>query len=305
MQYQLNRSSVLEVGYTGSLSRHLPTTLDINQIPIGAPEVDSSRPYYSLFPNLQTINQVESVANAYYNGMIVSLNTVNYHGVGIKLNYTYGHARDDLSGARGVIPQNSYCLKCDYGTADFDIRHTFVTFVSYALPTPSYAKMLLGGWQVNTLISLSTGQPFTVYSGSDTSGTGENNDRAEVVGNPFQGVPASNAANGTYYWFNPNAFGLPVAGTYSNQARNEFRGPGIKQVDFSIFKTIKLREKISLQLRGEIYNLFNTLNLSGPSTYVAGSGLGQVTSTLDVGNGAPGIGTGAPRNVQLAAKIVF
>jgi hypothetical protein len=305
MQYQLNRSSVLEVGYTGSLSRHLPTTLDINQIPIGSPEVNSSRPYAALFPNLATINQVESVANSYYNGMIVSLNTVNYHGLGVKLNYTYGHARDDLSGARGVIPQNSYCLKCDYGTSDFDIRHTFVTFVSYALPTPNYAKMLLGGWQVNTLISLSTGQPFTVYSGSDSSGTGENNDRAEVVGNPFQGVPASNQANGTYYWFNPSAFAMPAQGTYSNQARNEFRGPGIKQVDFSIFKTIKLREKISLQLRGEIYNLFNTLNLAPPSNYVAGSGLGLVTSTIDTYNGAPGIGTGAPRNVQLAAKIVF
>ncbi len=305
IQYQLNRSSVLEVGYIGSLSRHLPTTLDINQIPIGSPEVPSSRPYYSQFPDLGVINQVESVANGYYNGMFVSLNTVNYHGLQVKLNYTYGHARDDLSGARGVIPQNSYCLRCDYADSDFDIRNTFVTFIGYALPSPAKLKPLLGGWQVNSLISLNSGTPFTVASGEDTSLTGENNDRAEVVGNPFQNVPASNQAAGTYYWFNPAAFALPTLGTYSNQGRNEFRGPATYQVDFSIFKNFRIREKIALQLRGEIYNVFNHLNLSGPNTTATSSGLGEITSTLDVANGAPGIGTGAPRNVQLGAKITF
>lgn len=305
IQYQISSHSVFEVGYIGSLSRHLPTTLDINQIPIGSPEAVSSRPYYSQFPDLATINQVESVANSYYNAMIVSLNTVNYHGIGIKLNYTYGHARDDLSGARGVIPQNSYCLRCDYGNSDYDIRHTFATFISYALPTPSRFKPLLGGWQLNSLLTFNTGTPFTVSSGSDTSGTSEYNDRAEVVSNPFQNVPANNAAAGTYYWYNPAAFQAPTQGTYSNQARNEFYGPPTHQVDFSIFKNFRIRERVSLQLRGEIFNLFNTLNLSGPSNSVTSSVLGQITSTQDVGNGAPGIGTGAPRNVQLAAKIVF
>lgn len=305
VQYQIGASSVLEVGYVGSLSRHLPTTLDINQIPIGSSEVNASRPYAGAFPDLGTINQIESVANGYYNGLLVSLTTVNYRGLSIKLNYTYGHARDDLSGARGVIPQNSYCLKCDYGNSDFDIRHTFVTFVNYALPTPNRAKLLLGGWQLNSLLSFNSGAPFTVFSGQDTSLTGENNDRAEVVGNPFQGVPSSNQAAGVVYWFNPSAFALPTPGTYSNQSRNEFHGPPTYQVDFSIFKTFKIRERISLQLRGEIFNLFNTRDLSGPNNTATSSGLGQVTSTLDIGNGAPGIGTGAPRNVQLAAKITF
>jgi hypothetical protein len=305
IQYQINPHSVLQVGYIGSLSRHLPTTLDINQIPVGSPETQSSRPYYSQFPTLATINEIQSVANSYYNAMIVSLNTVNYHGFGIKLNYTYGHARDDLSGARGVIPQNSYCLRCDYGNSDYDIRHTFATFISYALPTPSRAKLLLGGWQLNSLITLNTGTPFTVGSGTDSSQTREFNDRAEVVGNPFQNVPAANAATGTLYWFNPSAFAVPTLGTYSNQARNELRGPPTRQVDFSIFKVIRIRERLSLQLRGEIFNLLNNRNLSGANTNASSSGLGQITSTQDVGNGAPGIGTGAPRNVQLAAKIVF
>lgn len=304
-QYQINRSLVFEVGYIGSLSRHLPTTLDINQIPIGSPEVNTSRPYSTEFPTLGVINQVESVANGYYNGMIVSLTAVNYHGLNIKANYTLGHARDDLSGARGIIPQNSYCLRCDYGNSDFDIRNTFVTYISYALPNPSKWKPLLGGWQLNALLTFNTGTPFTVYSGTDSSLTGENNDRAQVIGNPFQNVPARNAATGTWYWFNPAAFAVPTLGTYSNQGRNQYYGPGTKQVDFSIFKNFQIKERLALQLRAEMFNLFNTVNLSGPNTTATSSGLGQITSTQDVGNGAPGIGVGAPFNVQLGAKITF
>jgi hypothetical protein len=164
--------------------------------------------------------------------------------------------------------------------------------------------LLLGGWQFNSLLTFYTGSPFTVYSGTDTSLTEENNDRAEIVGNPFQNVPAS--VQGSYaYWFNPAAFAEPAFGTYSNQSRNSLYGPGTKQVDFSVFKNNRLRENVNLQLRVEIFNLFNTRDLSLPNGTVTSSGLGQITQTLDLYNGAPGIGTGAPRNVQLAAKIVF
>jgi hypothetical protein len=303
VQMQLNRSSVLEVGYTGSLSRALPVTLDINQIPIGAPEVPGSRPYYRQF-NLTTINEIQSVGNGYYNGMIVSLRTNSYHGLNIKLNYTYGHSRDDLSSARGFVPQNSYCLRCDYGNSDFDVRHSFVTYIGYNLPSPSRWKPLLGGWQLNSLLTFYTGQPFTVYSGSDTSLTGENSDRAQVIGNPFANVPPDSPPDYAYF-FNPQAFTTPALGTYANQSRNSFRGPNIYQVDFSVFKTTAITEKVSLQLRFEMFNLLNRRNLAPPDNSVSDTGLGQVNQTLDYYNGAQGIGTGASRNVQLGAKLIF
>lgn len=300
VQLQVNRSSVLEVGYTGSLSRALPVTLDINQIPIGG----SVRPYARQFPNFTTINEVQSVGNGYYNGMIVSLRTTNYHGLNVKLNYTYGHSRDDLSATRGTIPQNSYCLRCEYGNSDFDVRHSFTTYIGYNLPSPSRFKPILGGWQMNSLLNFYTGQPFTVLSGRDTSGTGENVDRAQVIGDPFAGVPADNQPSYAYY-FNPKAFALPVQGTYSNQSRNSFRRPNIYQVDFSVFKNTAITERVSLQLRFEMFNLFNRRNLAPPTNSVTDAGLGQVTQTLDNYNGAPGIGTGASRNVQLGAKLIF
>jgi hypothetical protein len=306
IQYQVAKDAVVEVGYSGSLSHHLPDTLDINQIPIGSPELVSSRPYYSQFPNLAAINEVESVGNANYNSLIASFRTTSFHGFTTKLSYTYGHSLDDLSYARGIIPQNSYCLRCDYGNSNYDIRHSFSMFLTYAVPQPSKYKLLLGGWQLNTLFSFFTGTPFTVYSGNDSSGTQEFADRAEVVGNPFANVPASSRANSTYYYFNPTAFAAPAHGTYSNQGFDEFYGPGTKQIDFSIFKNFPLTERARLQFRAEIFNIFNFVDYSNAiGNNVQGSNLGQIGSTYDVNFGAPGIGPGAPRNVQLAVKFLF
>jgi Carboxypeptidase regulatory-like domain len=305
IQYQVAKDAVVEVGYSGSLSHHLPDTLDINQIPIGSPERVSSRPYYSQFPNLAAINEVESVGNANYNSLIASVRTTSLHGFTTKLSYTYGHSLDDLSYARGIIPQNSYCLQCDYGNSNYDIRQSFSMFLTYAVPQPSKYKLLLGGWQLNTLFSFFTGTPFTVYSGNDSSGTQEFADRAEVVGNPYANVPASNRATSTYYYFNPAAFAAPAHGTYSNQGFDQFYGPGTKQIDFSVFKNFPITEHARLQFRAEIFNIFNFTNYAGPANNVQGSNLGQVGATYDVSFGAPGIGPGAPRNVQLAVKVLF
>ncbi|MGC2658481.1 MAG: hypothetical protein WA324_11040, partial [Bryobacteraceae bacterium] len=261
--------------------------------------INSVRPYASQFPNLGAINEVQSVGNSYFDGLLASLRATNFHGFTIKASYTFGHSIDNLSYARGIIPQNSYCLSCDWGNSDFDIRSSFSTFVTYKLPEPTSYKMLLGGWQLNSLLTFYTGTPFTVGSGTNSSNTFENNDRAEVVANPFSNVPASDQATQTYYWFNPNAFATPTTGTYSNQGRNEFYGPPLHQIDFSMFKNIRFGEHVTAQLRAEIYNIFNFLDLGGPSSN------GQIHSTADVAAGAPGIGPGAPRNVQLALKILF
>ena len=306
VQYQVARDAVVEVGYAGSLGRHLPDTLDINQIPIGSPEAVTSRPYYSQFSNLAAINQVESVGNSRFNGLLASLRTTNFHGFTTKLSYTLGHSIDDLSYARGIIPQNSYCLRCDYGNSDFDIRNSFSMFLTYTLPQPSVHQNLLGGWQLNTLFSFFTGTPFTVYSGDDSSGTSEFADRAEVIGNPFSNVPAANRAASTYYWFNPAAFVAPAPGTYGNEGRNEFYGPPVHQIDFSVFKNFVITEHVKAQFRVEIFNIFNFVNYSNSlGNNVQGSNLGQVGATYDVWFGAPGIGPGAPRNTQLALKILF
>jgi Carboxypeptidase regulatory-like domain len=320
IQYQLSQSTVLQIGYAGSLSRKLPVTLDINQIPLGAGS-QTARPYYSQFPTLGAINQVESAGNAHYNGGSVSLRSSGLKGITTQLNYTYGHARDDLSGARGYIPQNSYNLRGEWGNSDYDIRHSFSGFISYSFPNPGRAKLLLGGWQLNSLLTFYTGQPFTVNAGQDVSNTRENNDRVNVIGNPLNAAPAA-IPHQAVYWFNPtpcgtngvttNCFALAAPGTYGNEPRNEFYGPNTYQVDFSVFKNTPITERVTTQLRLEMFNIFNTRDLAPPTpgttpplAKLTSSGFGQITSTLGTYNGAPGIGTGEPFNIQLALKILF
>ncbi|HXW89725.1 MAG TPA: carboxypeptidase regulatory-like domain-containing protein [Terriglobales bacterium] len=310
VQYQAAKQAVVEVGYVGALSHHLPDMLDINQIPIGSPEENSSRPYYSRFPNLGAIDEIQSIANANYESFIASVKTNNYHGFTTKLAYTLGHSLDDLSYARHIIPQNSYCVQCEYGNSDFDIRDSFSMFLSYTPPQPSIHRNLFGGWQFNTLFSFFTGTPFSVLSGDDSSRTGEFADRAEVVSDPFQNVPASDRATSTYYWFNPAAFASPTPGTYANQRRNSYYGPSTHQIDFSVFKNFQITEHITAQARVELFNIFNFVDYGNSSqglmgNNLQGSNLGTIFGTYDVGFGAPGIGPGAPRNTQLALKILF
>ncbi len=313
IQYQLSQSTVLQVGYIGSISLKLPVTLDINQIPLGS-TTQASRPYASTFPTLRAINQVESVGNSHYNAATVSLRSSNLKGFTTQLNYTYGHSIDDLSSTRGITPQNSYNLKGDYGNSDFDIRHSFSGFISYAFPNASHLRLLLSGWQANSLLTFYTGQPFNVKVGRDNSGTQEYNDRASVIGNPFAATPAEKLHQAVY-WFNPtlcgtngvtnNCFAIPAAGTYGNLARNAYYGPNTYQVDFSVFKNTPINERISTQLRLEMFNLFNTRDLAQPNTTLTGGSFGQIQSTLGAAAGSPGIGTGEPFNIQLAFKILW
>jgi hypothetical protein len=174
---------------------------------------------------------------------------------------------------------------------------------TYSLP--AFSKSRLGdGWQVNVVATIQSGSPFNVTTGADTSGTGDRADRPNLVGDPFSGVVQPSTGTAVRY-FNPAAFAAPLAGTFGTLGRNQFYGPSFRTLDVSVFKTTKLAGGSSLQLRCEIFNLFNTDNWGNPGTSLSSSTtFGLLTNTRN-GSGAPGIGAGEPLNVQLAAKILF
>ena len=203
-----------------------------------------------------------------------------------------------------MLFRSSYDLRGNFGHSDFDVRHTFTSYITYNLPAPSHAKLLLGGWQLNSLMSIHTGTPFTVYAGKNVSGTFEGKDLVDVVGDPFKGV-SHDVANGFVQWVNPAAFALPAAGTFGNEQRNQFYGPGLTQVDFSVFKNTPITERVTTQLRIEMFNIFNHTNLGGLGTTFSSGSFGRITDTIGDFNGATGIGAGEPFNVQLGLKIVF
>ncbi len=312
LQYQISSGVVGEIGYVGSMGHHLLDVLDINMAPpstLGTAATRAAqnklRPYYSQFPNFATINQVGSGANSHYNGMIASIRSNAWRGLTSKFSYTLGHSMDDASAVRGQTPTNSRDLRFDYGDSGYDVRHTFTSYITYDLPAPaSGPRRLLKGWQLNSLMAFYSGLPFTVTAGKNISGTFENKDRVDVVGDPFSGLNHS-LTNGYVQWLNKAAFALPAPGTFGNEKRNQFRGPGFSDVDFSIFKNTPITERVSSQFRVEMFNIFNRRNLPVPNGNFSSGSFGRISDTIGDYNGATGIGAGEPFNVQLALKIVF
>jgi hypothetical protein len=311
LEQSLGSKMVAQIGYVGSEGRRLLSLLDINQSFVD-PGVGVTPGVYSTFvqssvsanPLVGTnpINQIESIGTSNYNALQATLRTQSWHGLTTNLMYTWSHNLDIVTAYRGALPQDSHHFKGDYGNSDFDTRNTFVGFFSYEIPGSSHLKALTSGWQANSLLSLHGGQPFSVMSSSDTTGTNEGVQRANVVGNPYQGIHHNSST--TQRWLNPAAFADPAQYTFGDSRRNQYYGPGYGSWDLSFFKNTAIGERVNTQFRVEMFNLLNKSNFAPPINTV-GSKLGLLYDTIGDYNGAPGIGAGEPFNTQLGLKIIF
>jgi hypothetical protein len=298
VQRQLSSTTILQAGYVGSIGHKLPVLLDINQ-PTGG-----VRPYAAQYPTLAAIDTAFSVANSNYSSLQAQLRQSLWKGLAATFNYTYGHAIDDTSDVRNTLPTNSYDLKDERGNSTFDIRHIVTSFVSYQVPGARFAPLLTKGWQVNSLFTLHGGTPLNILAGTNRSGTGENRDRVDVVGDPFTGFSSAIPNSLAIQYITKAAFANPAAGSFGNIGRNALYGPGFGSVDFSVFKTTQIHERLRAEFRVEVFNLFNRTNYANPSTTFSSSSFGQITSTRN-GGSAPGLGFGEPRNTQLGLRLIF
>src|SRR5499427_3453440 len=193
VQRQLTPNVMFQAGYVGSQGRKLIVTRNINQPPASVspyPDLEAARPFFSQFPNFSGITQVSSAGDSQFNSFQLSMRATNWHRLTGQLAYTFGHARDDMSNARNSSPTDNNNLKGDYGNADFDTRHNLSGYVLYDLPQIGHARpRLTNGWELTAFWSYTSGFPFTVFSGlgdaSSGSHTGNESDRADLVGNPF------------------------------------------------------------------------------------------------------------------------
>jgi hypothetical protein len=321
VEQSLGKSWIVNIGYVGSASRHNLVLQDINQSALGAdqnpttvigpngasfPYQQSTRPYFSSFPNFGIINQLNSAADASYNALQITVRTSAWHGLTGQFAYAWSHNLDDSS-AFNIIPQNSFNLRGDWGNANNDIRNHFSAYLRYAIPGAAWGpKALTHGWEVNGILKFQNGQPVNVLTGQDNSGTLENEDRATITGPPLNSDRSVQQHSFAQY-LNPNSFAVPTYGSYGNMSRNQVIGPGFGDVDLSLIKnTFIYKERVNAQFRVEMFNVFNRINLAQPINNLGyGSLFGQSTSTIGVSYGAPGIGSGEPYNTQLALKIIF
>jgi outer membrane receptor protein involved in Fe transport len=304
VQQQLAPTMIAQIGYVGTRGHRLALMRDINApAPRAGGVSQAARPFNAQYPTLAAINELDSIGSSDYNSLQMSLIQSAWHGVSGRLNYTLSHAMDNGSEARNTLPMNSADINADWGNAAFDIRHVISAGFTYNLPGIGSGR-LGDGWQFNVISTIQSGSPFNITTGADTDGTGDRQDRPNLVGDPYAGIVQPTTGTAVRY-FNPAAFALPAAGTFGNLARNALYGPWFKTVDVSVFKTTKLSGGASAQLRFELFNLFNTINWANPGASLASSTtLGLMSNTRNATN-APGIGAGEPRNVQLAVKFIF
>jgi len=305
-----------QIGYVGSVAHKLSVMLNINQPPLtqecaASPNLPAcARPFAAEYPNFGDINQLNSIGNSNYNSLQTTFKIRQWHGLTSQLTYTWGHTLDDVTEYRGVIPLDSNAsLKQEYGNSDFDTRNSFAGQATYSVPRAAWAtgwkSYFVNGWQVSALLILHGGQPFNITGSTSRPGLW-------ILGNPFAGVDHTfSAANGGLPWVNPNVFcnplatGVPCSGESleGNLSRNRYYGPNFKDLDLSVLKNIPIGERVTVQLRAEMYNTFNYKNLASGAGAVSGNG--YVSDTIGDFNGAPGIGPGEPFNLQLVAKILF
>jgi hypothetical protein len=189
-----------------------------------------------------------------------------------------------------LIPGNRHA---DRGKCPNSPDHSLNASIVFQVPAAGEGgttRALTGGWQVSAIVSARSGSYFTVLTGVDNALSGQPNQRAnQVLDDPFM------ADRTISQWLNPLAFQAPAAGTYGGMPLDAIQGPGRWNVDMGVSRTIPISGH-QVQLRWEVFNVFNTVNLDNPVSTLNSPDFGRVTAL------APGT---APRIMQLAVKYQF
>jgi hypothetical protein len=297
-QYSSRWSS--EINYIGNLARHFYITTDVNA-PVYVPGaatttagLNARRPYEPT-PSTYTFAAISVAApraNSSYHSLQASLQRRFDRHFSLQASYVWSK----VIGFGPVV--NQYDIASSRGVLAIDVPNALVASYIFVTPDVRYlglvGKEFLSGWQLNGITRLQSGQPFNVTSGVDTNLDGTNNDRPNLVGNPYLPGGRSRAAVIKSY-FSTTAFTAVSAGTpYGNTQFDALFGPKFVNTDLSAFKTFPVYKEASLQFRGEVFNVFNNVNLNNPASNRSTPASFGVIS-----------GSAAPRIVQFALRLAF
>ncbi|MGA7108166.1 MAG: TonB-dependent receptor [Terracidiphilus sp.] len=321
-----------DLGYVGTAAQKLPRISFPNAYPGATPEFAPYTQFNSagdVTGGFGVMNVMTNDVHSNYNALQASLfGTVGHGGPGIQASYTWGKSIDTTSmvlsgtGSTGATTsgasQDPFNLRAEKGPSAFDATHNFGLSVAQDLHMESanflsvLPRSFTYGWELLSISSISSGAPFTVYSGIQQTGAGANGvDRPDQVAVPKLSTARANrqdyfgmgTANASTY------FNIPVhiaGGTGPNQGRfgtlgrDSFRGPAYYDYDFAMIKDTPFgrrpsgAERMDVQFRGEFFNLFNIVNMGLPSNILNGSGFGEISKTA-----------GTSRQIQLSLKLIY
>jgi len=303
IQRELWRGGALDIQYVGSNTSHLDRSFFNNTPQPGSGNIDARRP--SQRYRSRRIIQNDLVAD--YDGLSFILRQRSFHGLQGDVHYTWSRTRDMAthSNGGGAVMDN-YDIRRDYGPANWDIPHRFVASYIWDVPflkgsERPLARYVLAGWQVGGVTTIQSGSPVNVTFSADRANIGVTGlQRPNLVGvvpsmncQPNPAGATQQARRILINCFDASAFELPAQFTFGNASRNLLRGPKSATTDVTFMKNVPLNGNVRLQVRIEVFNLFNTVNYGNPNASFGSANFGQIS------------GAGSMRQMQIGAKLIF
>ncbi|HEX6545096.1 MAG TPA: TonB-dependent receptor, partial [Bryobacteraceae bacterium] len=291
---------LIRAAAVGNLGRHLYNTWNANQAIPGPTPLNTRRPLYSLDPAISDVSYFTTSGLSEYYAFQLTVNKRFSNGVSAILGYTWSHSIDDVplefgGGSSGPQPQDPRNIAAERGNSITDMRHRLTLSYLWELPFGNGKRFLdrhgvadwvLGGWQMNGILTVQTGLPFSPVLQTSTTNTGTGS-RPNVIGPVTYARTLQN-------WFSTSAFGTPAPYTYGNAGRDILFGPGRWNWDMSLFKDFVVHEQTRFQLRAEAFNIFNHPQFGQPNASIGNPQAGTITSTV-----------GNPRQLQMGLRFQF
>jgi hypothetical protein len=301
VERQLGQNTVITANYVGSQSHRLTVGGKYNVALTPGPgtpaEVTARQPYPYIVPTFYD----RSIGNSSYNAFQFSANHHSANGLTYQVAYTWSKSIDaGCSGFFGIEScsvQDPYNIKGDRSVSGFDLPHVLSASAVAPLPfgkgrrfanSSGLVNYIIGNWQLNGILTLTSGVPYNVHISSDIANTETGDVRANQVGDPHFSNPS------TKEWFNTAAFASPDPFTFGTSGRNSLRADWFKNLDLSLFRDFPIGERRSLQFRAEAFNVTNTPTWGIPVNDLNNPRLGSIISTRST-----------ERQLQLSLKLYF
>ncbi|MFQ5663732.1 MAG: TonB-dependent receptor domain-containing protein [Terriglobia bacterium] len=304
VQWQFQPDFALELNYVSTLGRKLQGIIDLNTF---NGRTASGQPSGRINPNLTGDNFRTNAFKSNYHGLQATVRKRYSFGLQLNANYTWSHAIDELSDAfendTGLRPFDNFDISLSRGNADYDIRHRFVTSYYYDLPLFK-DNALAGGWSISGIVTAQVGRGFPLFNSTSAGDANEDVYRTDTLtfigsGDPDDAVTGGQSPADGYFdtsQFVTTAclpsenFGLWCNGRLG---RNTVIGPGFANVDFSIAKRFRIKERATVEFQANFFNIFNRANFLLPSGNIVSSQFGRSVNTFD------------PRITQLVLRVDF
>lgn len=293
-EYEVARNTAIRLTYLGNKGTKLERNSNPNEPIMASGAVQARRPFQPWGP----ITYWESGRNSILNQVQVGVVRRYTAGFTLQAEYQFSRALNEFT--FGDAPANNQNFRYDRGNQDGIRRHWFVTNYSYDLPfgkgkrflssVDNLANKFVGGWQLSGIMSMGTGQPYSVNF--TATQLGWLSSRANIV----NGYPAATPANRSIdRWFDPTAFAIPAPFTFGNSARNALAGPGVFAWDAALFKNTQITERLRASFRAEFFNMLNRANFGNPAGNISvAANVGRIANTIT-----------DPRTIQFGLRLEF